>query len=406
MIINEMPGGVALNTTTAGAGDILSGKTAYNGEGNLLTGSMTNQGAITTTTSYGGSYTIPAGYHNGSGKVTGGSFSFSGNAAAAQVLSGYTFYGSNGTQQTGSMTNRGTITTTTSYGGSYTIPAGYHSGSGKVTGGTFSFGGNAAVGDVRSGKTFYSNSGTKQTGTLNINASGTNTVNGPINYVANYQHSFYVGKYPRAVVSLTLHGAMYLKTGSYQSDQIYDKTLCIMMPLLLDSEQSFIAAQQGSYTHWMKVGYSSDGYLSWGVLYSSTQLYLYDTATITMGYELGSASMPLVWSGFVQPSTLTNTITIPCGFTPSVCTGLLDFSNSSYGANLSGIAGWSIYAGNQYGTVLYSSQYYGTSTSVIGNLTMAPTTNGVTLTNSLPNYKFFSTTSGGSYIGYRVICVS
>ena len=53
------------------------------------------------------------------------------NAATSQVLSGYTFY-QGGSKKTGTMTNRGAISTTISPGGSYTIPRGYHNGSGRV----------------------------------------------------------------------------------------------------------------------------------------------------------------------------------------------------------------------------------------------------------------------------------
>lgn len=129
-------GGAVLDTTTAGAGDIKSGKTAYNGEGELVTGTMVDQGAKTASLAPGGSYTIPAGYHNGSGKVTANSVSLSGNAGAGQVLSGYTFYSNNyNSKQTGTMANKGAVSTTVYPGGSYTIPAGYHNGSGKVYGG-------------------------------------------------------------------------------------------------------------------------------------------------------------------------------------------------------------------------------------------------------------------------------
>ena len=53
---------------TATAGDILSGKTAYV-NGKKITGSIVNRGAVSQKITAGGSYTIPAGYHNGSGKV-------------------------------------------------------------------------------------------------------------------------------------------------------------------------------------------------------------------------------------------------------------------------------------------------------------------------------------------------
>lgn len=129
-------GGAVLDTTTAGAGDIKSGKTAYNGDGELVTGTMVDQGAKTASLAPGSSYTIPAGYHNGSGKVTANSVSLSGNAGAGQVLSGYTFYSNNyNSKQTGTMANKGAVSTTVYPGGSYTIPAGYHNGSGKVYGG-------------------------------------------------------------------------------------------------------------------------------------------------------------------------------------------------------------------------------------------------------------------------------
>lgn len=55
---------------TAAVSEILSGKTAH-ARGTLLTGSMTNNGGITGTISTkAGEYTVPQGYHDGSGKVS------------------------------------------------------------------------------------------------------------------------------------------------------------------------------------------------------------------------------------------------------------------------------------------------------------------------------------------------
>lgn len=55
---------------TAAVSEILSGKTAH-ARGTLLTGTMTNNGGVTGTISTkAGEYTVPQGYHDGSGKVS------------------------------------------------------------------------------------------------------------------------------------------------------------------------------------------------------------------------------------------------------------------------------------------------------------------------------------------------
>lgn len=61
-----------------------------------------------------------------------GTLAFSGNADPAHVLSGKTFYKNSITKQTGTMANQGTKTYKINPGGMQTIPAGYHSGSGYV----------------------------------------------------------------------------------------------------------------------------------------------------------------------------------------------------------------------------------------------------------------------------------
>lgn len=58
------------NDATAAVAEILKGKTAY-ARGALLTGTMPNNGAVTGEISTKeGSYTIPQGYHDGSGEVS------------------------------------------------------------------------------------------------------------------------------------------------------------------------------------------------------------------------------------------------------------------------------------------------------------------------------------------------
>lgn len=55
-----------------------------------------------------------------------------GDALPAEVLAGKTFTNDNGSQ-TGTMVNRGAVSQTIQPGGSYTIPEGYHNGSGTVS---------------------------------------------------------------------------------------------------------------------------------------------------------------------------------------------------------------------------------------------------------------------------------
>lgn len=102
-------------------------------------GSMPNQGAQTKSLNCGESYTIPTGYHNGSGKVTANSLASqtgvdSGKTAAgdAQILTGYQAW-VNGAKRTGSMPNNGTwVSINGSVDSEIAIPKGYHSGSGYV----------------------------------------------------------------------------------------------------------------------------------------------------------------------------------------------------------------------------------------------------------------------------------
>lgn len=68
-LISKIPN-IKTGSGNAVVEDVLSGKTFTNSTGNELTGTMTNRGAVTSTlTSQNAQYTIPSGYHNGSGTV-------------------------------------------------------------------------------------------------------------------------------------------------------------------------------------------------------------------------------------------------------------------------------------------------------------------------------------------------
>ena len=126
-------GGTDTSNANATAGKVLSGYTCYVND-SKITGTMPNQGTKTASLNPGGSYTIQAGYHNGSGKISVNSLSSqtSATATAGKILSGRTAWVS-GSKLTGTMTNRGAVNQALGANGSYTIPAGWHNGSGKVT---------------------------------------------------------------------------------------------------------------------------------------------------------------------------------------------------------------------------------------------------------------------------------
>ena len=132
-LIIRAGGGTDTSDATATSSVVLSGFTCYVND-ELVTGSMTNRGSVSQSLNPGGSYTIPEGYHDGTGSVgvTTLASNTSANAAASQILTGYNGW-VNGANVSGSMANRGNVSQALGVNGSYTIPAGWHAGGGKVT---------------------------------------------------------------------------------------------------------------------------------------------------------------------------------------------------------------------------------------------------------------------------------
>lgn len=104
---------------TATAAEILATKTAYV-NGTKLTGSMTNRGGVTGTIStVSGEYTVPAGYHDGSGKVSISSTEQA-KIIATNIRSGVTILGVEGTMS-GSESVKATSASVTPYTTAQTI---------------------------------------------------------------------------------------------------------------------------------------------------------------------------------------------------------------------------------------------------------------------------------------------
>ena len=162
-----------VSSVNATAADVLSPKIIVGADGSTITGTMSNNGAVSKVldaTTDNQEYTVPSGYHNGSGKVsivlenktatptkasqditpaTGkvlGKVTIAAipaayqdvsnvDAAAGDVLAGKTIVASDGTEVEGTMVNNGAVSKTldaTVNNQQYTVPAGYHSGSGTV----------------------------------------------------------------------------------------------------------------------------------------------------------------------------------------------------------------------------------------------------------------------------------
>lgn len=99
--------------------------------------------------------------------------SATGTTSADKVLAGETFSTENDTDLVGAMPNKGAVTSSLNCGGSYTIPKGYHNGSGRVTANSLSSqtSANATANDIMNGKTAWVN-GSKLTGTGTIDSLG------------------------------------------------------------------------------------------------------------------------------------------------------------------------------------------------------------------------------------------
>ena len=125
-----------LAQATAAESDVLSGKKFYAGNKNLKTGRMVNNGRwpdaekLTLEGSKIWMYKT-SGYTEGGLGIDASNL---GNASPGHVLSGVSASSSNGLKFGGTMTNRGAVSASVDPGSTYTIPAGYHNGNGKVSG--------------------------------------------------------------------------------------------------------------------------------------------------------------------------------------------------------------------------------------------------------------------------------
>lgn len=205
----KLTGSLSL-TGTAIAENVLAGTSFYNKDAKTkIDGSMPNIGTVSIQLDSDDAYTIPKGYHDGTGivkaptlasttegtaeaadiysgktawvngeKVT-GSMVLNGNVTPDKVLAGYTYYATNPKQQlVGTLSTIADQINKLNAGEQYTIPAGVHSGNGQVIAATLAEQtiGDAVATNILSSKTAWVN-GTKIIGSMANNGSVSKILN-------------------------------------------------------------------------------------------------------------------------------------------------------------------------------------------------------------------------------------
>ena len=179
--------------------------------------------------------------------------------ADSQALSGQTFLKFNPVtklfeRRVGGMTNRGAVVQELGAGGSYTIPEGFHNGSGKVTAKSLASQtpGDSAAGHILAGRTAWVN-GSKITGTIPSQAGGTLTPSTSA-VTANCSGKYMTSNY--TIPAFALPPANALRKG--YSYTLYGKTVTGTLEQWLSSPADVTGNETGA----TKIG-TSTGFFSW-----------------------------------------------------------------------------------------------------------------------------------------------
>ncbi len=264
------------------AAEVLDGQQFYQADNTPVTGTMPNNGAVNETLAAGGSYTIPAGYHNGSGKVSAEPMSAQtpGTAQADDILSGETAW-VNGTQITGSMPNNNGVSQSLAAGEEYTIPQGYHNGSGKVTADSLSgqTPGTADAGDIVQGETAWVN-GQQITGTLVPGSITTDATATASQILAPYTAYVASGKVTGTIptnddADVTINGAQVSVAAGY-----FAQAVSKAIPTVAQAVPSISVSDAGLIT---ATATQNAGYVAQGTQSATQQLTVQGAQTITPG---------------------------------------------------------------------------------------------------------------------------
>jgi len=199
--------------TDAGGAQILAGYEAWGSTGSLIDGTMPNRGAPTFNTD---DVSLDAGYYSGGTVSVIDAGTADTDAAGAQILSGYEAWDTNGSVVDGTMANNGA--------GSFTSDGGYAAGYYSsisvdvVDAGTGTT--DADDAQVRSGYEYWTSSGQRRSGSLSTQSGSTNTpVSGSGDYVVATGDRYLSGdvKINRVSKTATINHGQTANSGPYQS---------------------------------------------------------------------------------------------------------------------------------------------------------------------------------------------
>lgn len=273
---------------TAGLNDVLEGATFYNIDpSKKLTGTLTLTGTATEDdVAEGVSF-----YNTNAKRKLTGSMKLSGTAIAENVLAGTSFYNTSvRTKIDGSMPNIGSVIVQLDSGSNYTIPKGYHDGTGIVKAPTLatSTDGTAEAADIYSGKTAWVN-GEKITGTMSLNGTVTpdKVVAGYTYYSTNPKQQLVgtMGTVAAQIVKLSAGEEYTIPSGVHSGDgQVVTATLAEQT--VADATASNILA---SKTAWVNGAKITGTMVNRGAV--SATLECGETYNIPEGYHNGSGSV-------------------------------------------------------------------------------------------------------------------
>lgn len=339
-----------------------------------------------------------------------------GTATAANILKSKIAF-VDGAKVTGTMTNRGTVTPTAlNAGESYTIPKGYHSGSGKVTTNTLASqtSGTAVAGDILSGKTAWVE-GIQVTGTIGTLAAKTYTPSTSSQtiaagtYLSGDQTISAVPTQAKSATPTTSAQTITPDTGKFLSSVSVGAIATETKSVTPTTSAQDVTPTSGKYLTKVSVGAISTQTKS-ATPTTSSQTIKPDSGKYLSSVTVNAIPSTYVPDGYVKPSATKAAATITPGTTnQTIAAGTylsgaqtiagdadLVSANIKAGANIFGVAGNANVVNTSAGTATAGDMLSGKIAFV----------DGAKITGTLPEYSDqYNMSEGvtvGNYVAYKI----